>query len=69
MPSRALIQQKPDTSAALDGDAHGIKRRLKRMFKKLNELDYWRVLWWNNRTIRINGEDRSALINSPEISN
>ena len=53
----------------LDGNAYGIRRRLKRMFKTLNGLDYWQVPWWNNRAIRINGEDHSALINSPEISN
>ena len=53
----------------LDGDSHGIKKRLKHMFERLNELDYWRVPWWNNRAIRINVEDQSALINGPEISN
>jgi len=51
----------------LDGDAHGIKRRLKEMFDRLYELDNWRVPWWNNRAIRVNVEDQSALINGLEI--
>jgi len=53
----------------LDGDAHGIKRRLKSMFERLYELDNWRVPWWNNRAIRINVEDQSCLINGLEIKN
>ena len=53
----------------LDGDANGIKRRLKSMFERLNELDHWRVPWWNNRAIRISVEDQSALFSGPEIRN
>ena len=51
----------------LDDDAHGIKRRLKEMFERLYELDNWRVPWWNNRAIRVNVEDQSALISGLEI--
>ncbi len=51
----------------LDGDAHGIKKRLMSMFERLYELDNWRVPWWNNRAIRVNVEDQSALISGLEI--
>jgi hypothetical protein len=53
----------------LDGDANGIKNKLKSMFDRLNELDHWRVQWWNNRAIRINVEDQSAMGSGPEITN
>lgn len=53
----------------LDGDVHGIKKRLKSMFDRLNELDYWRVPWWNNRAIKINVEEQLDTISGPEIRN
>ncbi len=52
-----------------DGEANGINKRLKHMFERLNELDHWRVPWWNNRAIRFNVEDQTAMIDGPEISN
>ncbi len=52
----------------LDGDAYGIKKRLKAMFERLNELDYWRVPWWNNRAIKIEVKDQSLRTSGPEIS-
>ena len=53
----------------LDGDAQGIKKRLKQMFEGLNEIEHWRVPWWNNRAIRINVEDQSSRMSGPEIGN
>lgn len=44
----------------LDGDVQGIKKRLKSMFNRLNELENWQVPWWNNRSIRINVENQSG---------
>lgn len=51
----------------LDGDANGIKEKLKHMFERFDGLDYWQVPWWNNRAIKINIKDQSALINGSEI--
>lgn len=42
----------------LDGDAYGIKKRLKSMFERLYQFNYWRVPWWKNRSIRVNIDDQ-----------
>ena len=42
----------------LDGDRHGIKKKLAKMFKQRKDLGLNRVSWWENRGVQIEVKDQ-----------
>ena len=45
----------------LDGDRHGIKKKLTKMFKQRKDAGLNQVLWWGNRGVQIEIKNQYQL--------